>query len=73
MKKTLFLFATLSVTGCGTVEKMNRLVNESTCSINANADAIERSTEAVRRNAALVDASNRAIEENRRLLESEMH
>lgn len=73
MKLTILICTLLALTGCGTIQKMNRLVNESTCSIHANADAIERSTEAVKRNAALVEASNQAIAENHRLLESELH
>lgn len=75
MRQSLLLIPIIggALSGCGTVEKMNRLVNESTCSIDANTDAVQRSTQAVRRNAELVEASNRSIEENRKLLESQSH
>lgn len=75
MKSFLILVPLIAcaLSGCGTVDKMNRLVNESTCSIDANRDAAQRSTQAVRKNAALVEASNRSIEENRKLLESQSH
>ncbi|MFV0341200.1 MAG: hypothetical protein ACK5MA_11350 [Parachlamydiaceae bacterium] len=75
MKKSAILIPLmgLALASCGTVDKMNRLVQESTCSIYANSDAIQRSTEAVNRNAALVEASNQAIEENRKVLQSAGH
>lgn len=74
MTKLLFsAIACMSLSGCSTIETMNELVNESTCSIHANRYAVERSTEAVRRNAEIVKASNETIAENHRLLKTLGH
>lgn len=69
-KRVLMLsLALAAMTGCGTINQMNDLVNASTCSIDANREAVERSTAVIRRNGELVSASSRAIEENRQHLE----
>ncbi len=57
-------------TGCSMVNQMNDLVNTSTYSIEANADAVERNTAQVRYNAYLVNQSTQAIIENHRLIET---
>lgn len=69
-KKWLLPLLLVSVTSCGTVQKMNDLVNQSTCSIEANSDAIERANQAIQRNAQLVKESSAAIEENRKHLDA---
>lgn len=60
----------MSFTSCGTIQKMNDLVNSSTCSIEANSDAIARANQAIQRNAQLVQESSAAIEENRKHLDA---
>jgi len=69
----LFPFVLLGVSGCGTINRMNSLVNESTNSIYSNVDAVQSSTAAIRTNARLVDESTRTIVENKRLLEAASH
>lgn len=59
----------LSLTACGTIDRMNCLVNQSTCSIQANAEAVQWSTCVIQQNAQLVEETNRVIEENHRLLQ----
>jgi methyl-accepting chemotaxis protein len=69
-KNWLLPFLLVSFTSCGTVQKMNDLVNSSTCSIEANSNAIERANQAIQRNAQLVKESSAAIEENRKHLDA---
>ncbi|NGX58402.1 MAG: hypothetical protein K940chlam3_01309, partial [Chlamydiae bacterium] len=49
MKPGLILLPiiSLSLSGCGTMEQMNRLIDESTESIQCNRIAVERSTEVI--------------------------
>lgn len=68
--KWLLPLCLMSFTGCGTIQKMNDLVNESTCSIEANSYAIERANQVIQRNAQLVQQSSAAIEENRHHLDA---
>ncbi len=56
-------------TSCGTIERMNCLVNQSTQSIHCNRMAVERSSEVIRDNGQLIDQSNEVLEQNRRALE----
>ncbi len=72
MKRILLLLpcVLLGSTSCSTVTRLNCMINQSTQSIYANQEAVDRSTEVIRKNARLIEESNRAIEENRRLLES---
>lgn len=69
--KTVFAlsFSLVALTGCSKIQEMNDLVNQSTCSINANTDMIAADNETIRRNAEMVRQSNRTIDENRRLLQ----
>lgn len=71
MKKWIFLvpIGLMSLTGCDTVNKMNRLVEESTCSIQANAQATQYSTMVIQRNRQVVEESSKTIEENNRLIQ----
>jgi len=62
--------ALATLTACGTIDRLNCLVNQSTESISANAQAVQWNTCVVQQNAQLVQETNRAIEENRRLLEA---
>jgi hypothetical protein len=71
MKINLLLLpvALLCLTGCA-INRMNNLISQSTDSIYANKEAVDRSSEVIRQNAQLIEQSNRVIDENRRLLES---
>lgn len=60
----------ISLTSCGTINRMNALINESSYAIEANRQAIDRSSEVIHQNARLIDQSSKAIEENRRHLEA---
>lgn len=67
----LFLgVVTLLLPGCGKIEKMNRMVDESTQAIHCNRIAVEQSTCVIRQNIQIIEESNKAIEENRKHLES---
>jgi len=57
-------------TGCGTMERMNHLVNQSTEAIHCNRMAVEKSTETIRKNAGHIDGSNRALKENHEALQN---
>lgn len=72
MKAQLFLLAVLVTVlpGCSKIERMNRMVDESTQAIHCNRIAIEHSTAVIRENIHYIEESNKAIEENRRHLES---
>ena len=72
MKKGILLapILLLCLTGCGTAERMNCLVKQSTQSIHCNRMAIERSTEVIKENGELIERSNKVLEENRRSLEA---
>lgn len=72
MKKLLFLLPLFALSGCGTIQELNDLVNESTYSIDQNTDQIDRSTEVIYRNGELIEASSRAIRENHKQLEIEL-
>lgn len=71
MKKFLFLLpiGLVSLTSCGTINKMNYLVNESTNSIYENAQAVQESTAVIQRNQQIINASTRTLQENRSLIE----
>ena len=71
MKKMIFLLPIVLVclTGCDTVNRMNRLVNESTCSIYQNAQAVQQSTAVIQQNQQVINESTKTIEENNRLLQ----
>lgn len=60
----------ISLTSCSTVTRMNNLINQSSYSIEANRQAIDRSTEVINQNARLIEGSSKAIEENRKHLET---
>lgn len=72
MKVQFFLMALLTVAlpGCGKIERMNRMVDESTQAIHCNRVAIEHSTAVIRKNIQTIEESNKAIEENRKNLEA---
>lgn len=72
MKVQLLLLAVISIAlpGCGKIEKMNRMVDESTQAIHCNRIAVEHSTATIRENIHYIEESNKAIEENRKHLES---
>lgn len=61
--------ALLGLTGCGTIDKMNCLVNQSTMAIQANAEAVQLSTCVIQQNARLVEETNKVVQENQHLLE----
>lgn len=69
-KYLVFPFALLLLSGCGTADRMNQLVNESTYSINANREAVARSNAVIAENARLIEESTKTIEENGRHLQS---
>lgn len=66
-----FLFIILAgfSTSCGTIQKMNTLVTDSTDSINANREAIEYNTQLVQENARIINDSTRTIQENRQVID----
>jgi hypothetical protein len=72
MKKLIFLLpiGLICLTGCDTVNRMNRLMNESTCSIYQNAQAVQQSTAVIQQNQQVINESTRVIEENHRLLKA---
>ena len=72
MKRFIFLLpcVLLCSASCSTINRLNCMINQSTWSIYANQEAVDRSTEVIRQNARLIEQSNRAIDENKRLLES---
>jgi len=70
MKYLMFLALLVALSGCGTVERMNYLVNSSTESIHCNRMAVERSTEVINHNSHLIQESTGALEKNRQVLES---
>jgi hypothetical protein len=72
MNKGAFLIpiVLLSLTSCGTINKLNCLVNASTDSIYQNAAWVEISTERIRENTRIINESTRAIEENQRHIEA---
>ncbi len=72
MKKRLLIAPVLllGLAGCGTAERMNCLINQSTESINWNRMAVERSTEIIRENGELIEQSNKVLEENSRKLKT---
>jgi hypothetical protein len=70
MGKTLFLFGILALSSCGTIDRMNSLVNQSTYAIQENGQAIAQSTEQIRQNQADVEGSTRALQENKKLLDA---
>lgn len=71
MKKCFLIPVMLiTMTSCGTVQRLNCMIEQSTESIHANREAIESSTYVIQRNAQLIDESSKAIEENRRHLEA---
>jgi predicted small secreted protein len=63
------VLCTLTLTSCGTIRRMNELIQESGDAIRLNREAIERNTEAIKKNKEMIDQSNRAIEDNRHHLE----
>jgi len=70
MKYLLIPVLLVFATGCGTMEQMTHLINESTDSIHCNRMAVERSTEVIKENKGHIEGSSRAIEQNRQALES---
>lgn len=65
----LFILLVGLSTSCGTIQRMNTLVTDSTDSINANREAIEYDTMVIQENARIIDDSTRTIQENRRLID----
>ncbi len=72
MKKLLILMpiVLLTLASCGTIDRMNGLINQSTESIHCNREVIERSTETIRHNGELINQSTRALEEKRHQLDA---
>ncbi len=72
MNKIIFIVPVMMaiLPGCGMVNKMNCMVNESTQAIQCNRRAVEMSTRAIRQNIQAVEDSNQAIAENRRQLDA---
>lgn len=63
-------FVLMTLTSCSIADNMNRLVNESTYSIQANQAAIAKSNEVIAENARLIAESTKTIEENNKHLET---
>lgn len=71
MKKFLFLLPIIlvSLTSCGTINRMNDLVSGSTNSIYENAQAVQQSTAVIQQNQQIINESTRTLQENRSLIE----
>lgn len=70
MKKAVLFLALIMLSGCAKIDQMNSMIDQSTCAIYANGQAVQYSTEVIRRNQQQIEEANKAIEENRRHLES---
>ncbi len=68
--RVLFFVVFFACSSCGTVNRMNALMNESSDSIDANREAVQRSTQLIRENQKKIEASTATIKENRKQLES---
>lgn len=66
--KSLLILPLLLFAACNPIQEMTDLVQESTCSIEANSDMIERSTAIIQENGRQIEASTRVMNENRELL-----
>ena len=63
------LFILVASASCGTIQQMNTLVTDSTCSIHANREAVEYDTMVIQENARIISESTSTIQENRRLID----
>jgi len=70
MKYLLIPVFLVLTTGCGTMERMTHLIEQSTQSIHYNRMAVERSTEVIKENSEHIQGSSHAIEQNRKALQS---
>lgn len=70
MKRAILLISAVGLSGCGTIDQLNYLVNESTASIQQNTSIIQQDTEVILINAALVNESTQALIQNQRSLEA---
>lgn len=70
MKKYLLIAPfILSLSGCGTIDNMVGLLNESTEGINNNTCQVEQDTLAIKRNTIAIRQSTATIKQNRSLIE----
>lgn len=67
---TLFPILLAILSSCGTAERLNCLINQSTASIHANREIVEMNTQMIRHNAQVINASTETIKENQHQLEA---